>query len=88
MAKKTQPSDKFKFFNKKTLREEKGDFTDWQLAQLQSKLTRGIYWIQVEKRGLVQFNWTLIQSYLIHGADSPEHHALIEEYISTLPQAA
>jgi hypothetical protein len=88
MTKKLKDSDKFKFITKRTIREEKAEITDWQLARLQSKLPRGIYWIQIEKRGLVHFNWTLLQSYLIHGLESPITEALTEEYIATLPQAA
>jgi len=84
----TQNPDKFKLYSQRTLQEQKADLTRWQLAQLKGKLPRGIYWVQLEKRGVIQWNWTLLQSYLVHGAESPITLALQEEYIATLPQSA
>jgi hypothetical protein len=88
MTKKAQSSDKFKFMTERSIRAEKYELTRWQSAQLRRKLPRGLYWLQIERGGLVQFNWTLLQSYLLNGMDSVEHQALVEEYISTLPKAA
>jgi hypothetical protein len=87
MPKKLQTPDKFKFMTERSIRAEKYELTRWQSAELRRKLPRGLYWHQIEKGGLVQFNWTLLQSYLINGGDSAEHQALLEEYIATLPKA-
>jgi hypothetical protein len=87
MPKKLQNSDKFRFITERSLKQEKYELTRWQSAQLRAKLPRGIYWLQIEKGGLIQWNWTLLQSYLLNG-DCPAHQALVEEYMSTLPQAA
>jgi hypothetical protein len=88
MAKKLQPPDKFKFMTERSIKREKYELTAWQSAQLRAKLPKGIYWLQIEKGGLIQWNWTLLQSYMLNGADCPQHRALVEEYIATLPQAA
>jgi hypothetical protein len=87
MTKKAHSSDKFKFMTERSIRAEKYELTKWQSVQLRRKLPRGLYWLQIERGGLVQFNWTLLQSYLLNGADSAEHQALLEEYIETLPKA-
>jgi hypothetical protein len=88
MAKKTKNSDKFKFFTERSLKEEKYDMTRFQSAHLRKELPKGIYWIQIVKGGLIQWNWTLLQSYLLNGSDCPSHQALVEEYMATLPKAA
>jgi hypothetical protein len=88
MPKKLPTPDKFKFIAERTIRQEKYELTRFQSAQLRAKLPRGIYWLQIEKGGLIQWNWALLQSYLLNGADCPNHRALVEEYIATLPQAA
>jgi hypothetical protein len=85
---KLQTPDKFKFMTERSIRAEKYELTRWQSAQLRSKLPKGVYWLQLESGGLIQWNWALLQSYLVSGADSPETLALVEEYISTLPKAA
>ena len=78
--------DKFKFLTEKSIRQEKFELTRWQSAQLRSKLPRGVYWIQIEKNGLVHFNWDLVSDFLING-DCPSHRALVEDYLATLPKA-
>jgi hypothetical protein len=88
MAKKQQTIDKFKFITERSLRREKYELTYWQSAQLRAKLPKGVFWQQIEKGGLIQWNWTLLQSCLVHGLESPNTQALVEEYIATLPQAA
>jgi hypothetical protein len=80
-------SDKFRFLTERTIRQEKLEFTKWQSAQLRAKLPRGIYWIQIADRGGISWNWTLLQHFLLNG-DCPSHRALVEEYISTIAQAA
>ncbi len=80
-------SQKFRFITEKSIRREKIELTRWQSAQLRAKLPRGIYWLQIEARGMISWNYTLMQDYLING-DSPSHRALVEEYIATLHQAA
>ncbi len=88
MTKKLQPLDKFKFMTERSIKREKYELTAWQSAKLRAKLSKGIYWLQIEKGRLIQWNWTLLQSYMLNGADCPQHRALVEEYIATLPQAA
>jgi hypothetical protein len=84
----SKPKGKFAFLTEAYIKENYIQVTPFQSAQLRAKLPKGIYWLQIESRGLIQWNWTLLQSYLIHGAESPETLALVEEYIATLPQAA
>jgi hypothetical protein len=86
MSKKTA-SDKFKFVSERTIRREKIELTKWQSAQLRAKLPRGIYWLQLADRGVIMWNYTLLQHYLLHG-DSPSLQALIEDYVATTLQAA
>ena len=85
MTKRLQTPDKFKFITERTLKREKYEITRWQSAQLRSRLPKGVYWLQVQSGGSVVWNWTLLQSYLLNGADCPEHRLLVEEYITTLP---
>ena len=80
MPKKLKSPDKFRFMTEKSIRQEKFELTRWQSAQLRSKLPINIYWMQLEKGGLVHWNWTLLQSYLING-DCPNQQKLIEEYL-------
>lgn len=88
MARKPNNPDKFKFLTERSLKQEKFEMTRFQSAQLRASLPKGIYWLQIVKGGLIQWNWTLLQSYLLNGSDCPSHQALVEEYISTLPKAA
>jgi hypothetical protein len=88
MSKQIQTADKFKFYSERSIRAEKYELTRWQSAQLRRKLPKGIYWLQIERGGLLQWNWTLLKSYLLNGADSPETQSLVEEYLSTLPKAS
>lgn len=85
---KPQECDKFKLMTQRSIKKYKADLTDWQFNNLRTKLPRGIYWFQIEKRGLIHWNWTILQSYLVHGAESPITLALQEEYMATLPKAA
>jgi hypothetical protein len=82
-----QPKGKFTFLTEAYITEHYVQLTPYQSRQLRAKLPKGIYWLQIEKGGLVQWSWTLLQSYLLTG-DSPETRALVEEYMSTIPQAA
>jgi hypothetical protein len=84
MKQKSQPSDRFKFLAERTINSEKLEITRFQSTQLRAKLPKGVYWLQIAKGGLIQWNWTLLQDYLING-DRPDHQALVEEYLMTLP---
>lgn len=88
MARKLNNPDKLKFFTERSLKEEKFEMTRFQSAQLRASLPKGIYWLQIVKGGLIQWNSTLLQGYLLNGADCPKQIALVEEYIATLPKAA
>jgi hypothetical protein len=46
--------------------------TRFQSAYLRRTLPRGIFWVQIIKGGISSWNWTLLQSYLLNGLDSPE----------------
>jgi hypothetical protein len=83
-----QPKGKFTFLTEAYIKENYIQLTPFQSLQLRGLLLKGIYYYQLTKGGLVQWNWTLLQSYLTHGLDSPITQALVEEYMSTLPQAA
>jgi hypothetical protein len=78
----------FVFQTKKYIRENHIQLTDYQFSDLCRILPKGIYWIQVTPGGLIHWNWRLLQSYLLVGADDPSHRSLLEEYVSTLPAAA
>jgi hypothetical protein len=82
-----QPKGKFTYLTEAYITENYVQLTPYQSRQLRAKLPKGIYWLQIEKGGLVQWCWCLLQSYLLNG-DCPAHQALVEEYISTLPQVA
>lgn len=71
----------------RSIKQDKLELTRFQSAQLRAKLPKGIYWLQIASGGLIQWNWTLLQDYLFNG-DRPEHQALIEEYMATLPKTA
>jgi hypothetical protein len=86
MPKFIQAPNKFKFMTEATIRAEKYELTRWQSGQLRQELAKGIFWNQIKEGGIIQWNWTLLQSYLLTG-DSPETKALVEEYIATLPKA-
>ncbi len=62
-------------------------FTSYQSASLRKKLPRSIYWLQITKGGIVTWNWNLLQSYLLNG-NCPQHQALVDEFLATLPQSA
>jgi hypothetical protein len=87
MKKLPLTTDRFRFITERSIRKDKIELTRFQSAQLRAKLPKGIYYIQIASGGLVTWNWTLLQDYLING-DRPEHQALVEEYIATLPKAA
>lgn len=88
MTKKLQtPSDKFRFITERTIKREKYEFTYWQSAQLRAKTPKGVVWQQLEKGGLISWNWTILHSILTHGMESLITVSLCEEYIATLPQA-
>jgi hypothetical protein len=78
---------RFQFMTEAFIRENYIQFTSFQSKSLRSKLPRGIYWLQITSGGIIQWNWTILQDYLING-DRPEHQALVEEYLATLPKAA
>jgi hypothetical protein len=88
MSKKAPSSDKFRFITERSIKAEKYELTKWQSADLRRKLQKGIFWSQIERGGLIQWNWVLLQSYILNGLDSPQTIGLIEEYISTLPKAS
>jgi len=81
-------SNRFKLITESSLKKDYIELTRWQSAELRRNLPKGIYWIQITPGGLIQWNWTLLQSYLLVGADDPIHRSLVEEYVSTLPTAA
>lgn len=78
----------FTFKTEKYIRENHIQLTRHQSGELRRNLPKGIYWIQITSGGLIQWNWTLLQSYLLVGGDCPSHRSLVEEYISTLHPAA
>jgi hypothetical protein len=77
----------FTFKTEKYIRENHIQLTRHQSAELRAKLPRSIYWIQITSGGLIQWNWTLLQSYLLNG-DCPSHRDLVDKYMSTISQAA
>ena len=83
-----QPKGKFTYLTEAYIAEHHVQLTPYQSRQLRAKLPKGIYWLQIEKGGLVQWNWCLLNSYLTHGLESPITTALVEEYMATLPQSA
>jgi len=84
-----KPKGKFAFLTQAYINEHYIQITPFQSLQLRGLLPKGIYYHQITKGGLVQFNWTLLQSYLLEGSTStPEHQKLLSEYMETLPQSA
>lgn len=84
--KKSQP--KFRFLSEHTLRNTgEIEIKKHLSATLRPQLKKGIYWLQPVPRGAITWNVELLKSYLIHGGDSPEHLALLAEYVSSIPKA-
>jgi hypothetical protein len=79
-------SKRFKFVRETTVRKDYIEISRSQAATLRTQLPKGIYWIQPTGR-VVLWNWVLLNDYLVNG-DRPDHQALVEEYLSTLPQSA
>jgi hypothetical protein len=77
----------FKYISEATIRKDYIDLSAWQSIELRAKLPKGIYWIQPSARGKIHWVWELLQSYLLDGADSANHQALVEEYIATRHQS-
>jgi hypothetical protein len=77
----------FVFKTERTIRAEHLELTKWQSADLRRKLARGIYWIQIERGGLIQWNVPLLLDFLLNG-DRPEHQDLLSAYLAQLPTAA
>jgi hypothetical protein len=83
------PKGKFAFLTEAFIREHYIQLTNHQSRYLRAVLPKGFYWLQTVKGGLIQWNWTLLQSYLLEeGTSAPSHQKLLEEYMSTLPQSA
>jgi hypothetical protein len=81
MPKKSQPQiQRFPFYTEATIRSNYFELTKHQSAKLRSKLPKGLYWLQIEPRGKIDWNVKLLMDYVISG-DRPEHQALVEEYI-------
>jgi hypothetical protein len=88
MSAKNTTSTKFLFVTEKYYRENHKQITRHQFERLRAQLSKGIFWVQPSgKGGAILWNLPLLDSFLTVG-DSIECQALIEEYISTLPQAA
>ena len=77
----------FKFVSEAEFRRDYYSLSRWEFDQLREKLQKFTYWIQPTERGKIHWNRDLLIDYLSNG-DRPEHQKLLEEYISTLPQAA
>jgi hypothetical protein len=79
----------FQFLSETTIRREHFDLTKWQSADLRTKLAHRIYWVQPVVRGKILWNVDLLTDYMINGdVDRPQHQALVEEYLASLPHAA
>jgi hypothetical protein len=81
------PVGKFPFLTEAFIKTNHIQLTPHQSLKLRETLPKGIYWIQIVERGLIQWNWVLLQDYLIRG-DRPEHQALVEDYLKSLPTVA
>jgi hypothetical protein len=77
----------FKFISESAIRKDYIDLSPWQSIELRAKLPKSIYWIQPTERGKIHWNIDLLQSYLING-DCPQHQALVDEFLTSLPQSA
>jgi hypothetical protein len=78
--------ENFPFYTEKFIKQNHLQLTPWQSQKLRERLPRGIYWLQIVDRGMIHWNYRLLADYLIRG-DRPEHQALIESYLDTLPTA-
>jgi hypothetical protein len=54
--KKLPTTDRFRFLNERSIKRDFLELTRYQSADLRSKLPKGIYWLQVAKAGLIQWN--------------------------------
>jgi hypothetical protein len=78
--------NEFKFITERALREDVVQITRHQSTLLRQKLPQGTYWLQPTGR-LVLWNYKLLVDYLVNG-DRPEHQALVEKFLATLPKSA
>jgi hypothetical protein len=89
MKSKQQATTTFRFVTERFVRENYHQLSRSQFERLRGILPRSIYWTQpCGKGGAILWNLQLLQSYLTAGADSSEHQAMVENFISTLPKAA
>jgi hypothetical protein len=86
MSKPKKEQDSFPFVTQAELREKSFRLTKHQSSALRAKLTMGIYWIKPLDRAIL-WNERLIVDLLING-DRPEHQAMVDRYIDSLPKSA
>ena len=75
----------FNFTSEAEFRRSRVSLTRWEFDQLRVKLPKSIYWIQPTERGKIHWNEILLIDFLTSG-DRPDHQALVEEYLMTLPK--
>jgi hypothetical protein len=74
---------RFQFMTEAFIRENYIQFTPFQSSHLRGILPKGIFWIQIMKGGLIQWNWTLLQDYL---CNEKIDQSLVDEFLDTLPK--
>ena len=85
---KTLEKNKFIFKTQRYIRENHAQLSKHHFGELCKVLPKNVYWIQPAPRGTVLWNWGLLESYLLIGAEDPTHRSLLEEFVSTLHTAA
>lgn len=89
MPPRKQNTTNHRYVTERYINEHHYQLTRSQFERKRSNLPKSLYWIQPSsKGGRILWNLPLFLSLMANGADSPEHQALVEEYISTLPTAA
>ena len=75
---------RFQFMTEAFIRENYIQFTPFQSSYLRGILPKGIFWVQIKKGGLVQWNWTLLSDYI---CNDKINQSLVDQYLATLQKA-
>jgi hypothetical protein len=89
MSPKKQNATNFRFVTERFIFERHHQLTRSQFERMRADLPKFILWVQPSgKGGRVLWNLPLFLSVMASGFDSATTQELVQEYVSTLPQAA
>jgi hypothetical protein len=87
MSPKKQNATNFRFVTERFIFDYHHQLTRSQFERVRGDLPKSIFWIQPSgKGGRVLWNLPLFLSFMAMGSESPQTIALVDEYLSSLPQ--